>query len=599
MCKKLCIFFFLLSTYFYNNAQEVKAFEQIKTLIEKTNKIQKEHEKIKGYFDIADLYMDIEYYDSAQIWLNRISDIYLVNKASIFNYYLFSRKAEVHYYNNLNQLGITNANRGIEIAKKCNDPILLQDGYNLLGLMYLSMDSIEKAKNYFYLSIKNITTPPYPKKYLYQSMPHHIYGNMAEVFEKNNLLDSSYYYSQKSLEEAIKINNNRGISLAYNNVAKLYSKQLKIDSAISYFSRSDYYAALGHEYDVQLINTSNAAEMYVQVHQNLQAEQLLKKGMSLLDSVPNMNTFFRKEFLRSAKSTYEKLNNINKLQFVTDKLFKLEESINKRHFNQIQYILANSIKTESKFINANLEQEKKSKQLQINKLYVVILALIIIGILMFFYQYSVKEKLKLAILKNKISQDLHDDVGASLSSINMSASLAKKLIDIDIQKAKQTLLKISENAEDGISSLSDMVWAMKPVSSQTTTLESKIKNYGYNLLSVREIHCNYVIDKAIEEKLKNIEIRKNILLLIKEAFNNIAKHSKAKNAMLHLNLIAKKRIQLDIQDDGIGFELTNVQKGNGLQNMKRRVEELGGKLHFDSTPNQGTTIRIVINFSTP
>lgn len=552
--------------------------------------------QVVSLFKIVDAYMDKESYDSAYIYLNFISELFSLNEPVILNYYLYSRRAEVDYYNGLSQLGITNAKRALLIAQELNDNILLQDAYNLLGLFYVNIDSLATAKKLFFKSIQSIVLPPYSQKYLFQSMPYHIYGNLSEAYEKENKHDSAFIYSKISLNKALNTKDNRGIAIAFNSLARNLFYNNQADSALYYYGLSNLKAIEAKIFDIQLLNHEGIARVKKSLGKNEMASNNLLLGLSILDKNPQMNTYFKREFLKSAIKLYAEMDNQKQLFKVTNLLLKLEQETNKRHFNQMQFILANSIENEARIAKINLEQEKKSKQLQIIQLYIVILVLALFAIVLMFYQYSAKEKLKLLVLKNKISQDLHDDVGASLSSISMSADLAKKLIDTNPVKARMIVHEISNNAENGISTLSDIVWAMKPQSDSSTTFESKVKNYAYNLLSINDIECIYEIAEGIETKISNIEIRKNLLLLIKEAFNNIAKHSKANKVWVKLFIEPKNKLKLTIQDDGIGFQKSQIKYGNGIQNMGKRVSDCKGSFSINSHVEKGTLVEVIIDF---
>jgi signal transduction histidine kinase len=546
--------------------------------------------EVRELFDRVDVYLEKQYYDSAQLWLNRIPSTHQLIEPTRFSYYFFSRQAEIDYYNGLHQLGITNARRGLAIALKRNDRILLQDAYNMLGLLHLSMDSGPAARNYFLYAIGKLTAPPYPETYLYQSMPHHIYGNIAEAYEKMQMFDSALYFSHQSLHEALSIDNKRGIAIAYNSLARVSYYSGQNDSALKYYRMSDSAAVMAKAKDIQLLDQSIAAGVYAATRQYVQMEKHLASGFSLISQYPKINTFFKREFLKEARKMYAGINEQAGLRKTTDMLLRLEEETNKKHFDQVQFILDNSIANEARYIKAQSEQDEQSKQLRIRQLYIVILILSILAILMVFYQYSVREKLKLSVLKNKISQDLHDDVGASLSSITMSAALAEKLVQVNPEKTKTVLQSISTNAEDGISTLSDIVWAMKPVTDSGTTFESKVKNYGYNLLSVKDISCDYKISPLVEARLSNIEVRKNLLLVVKEAFNNIAKHSGATQVFLLLEMEGKNRLKLQVKDNGVGFDDAGTTYGNGVQNMRRRIEDIKGVFLIEANPGNGTLI---------
>ncbi len=127
-------------------------------------------------------------------------------------------------------------------------------------------------------------------------------------------------------------------------------------------------------------------------------------------------------------------------------------------------------------------------------------------------------------------------------------------------------------------------------SAATTTLEAKIKNYGVELLSDKNISFHYKINAEAESLLQNMLARKNILLIIKEAMNNIAKYSNATEADLQLT-IENGNCMLIIKDNGIGFNTQLPNEGNGLMNMKHRAQELKGTLTIQSSPGNGTVIK--------
>lgn len=139
-------------------------------------------------------------------------------------------------------------------------------------------------------------------------------------------------------------------------------------------------------------------------------------------------------------------------------------------------------------------------------------------------------------IKQKISQDLHDDIGASLSSLQIYGTIAEKTFTQNPDKAKEMLEKISVQSKIVLENMSDMVWSMKTGDSNTASLEVKIKNYSVELLEDMNIDFSFKIAPAAELVLKNATARKNILLIIKEALNNIAKYSMASQANLFIDI---------------------------------------------------------------
>jgi signal transduction histidine kinase len=200
-----------------------------------------------------------------------------------------------------------------------------------------------------------------------------------------------------------------------------------------------------------------------------------------------------------------------------------------------------------------------------------------------------RKELDIRNWQNQISRDLHDDIGASLSSIHVYSSVAAKAMNNNDEKARDAIHQINQNAIRVMENMSDIVWAINTNSNESIGLESKLKNFGSELLNPLNIECIYRIDKEAEKKIVHIEARKNILLIAKEAMNNIAKYSDATKATIQLS-ISGVHLQLEISDNGKGFEIDNNQNGNGLHNMRQRTEAIGGTFLLNSANGNGTFI---------
>ena len=195
--------------------------------------------------------------------------------------------------------------------------------------------------------------------------------------------------------------------------------------------------------------------------------------------------------------------------------------------------------------------------------------------------------------RQRIASDLHDDIGASLSSLQIYSTIAEQSVTAQPEKTVKMLRKIALQSNRLLENMGDIVWSMNPVNEHSVTLEAKIKNYGVELLSDKNIRFTYQINEGVEALLKGVAVRKNILLLIKEAMNNIAKYSNAGNASLYMHRNGEL-LFLEIKDDGVGFDVSVQGAGNGLKNMLRRAGELKGNFNVAATVNEGTTITTII-----
>lgn len=195
-------------------------------------------------------------------------------------------------------------------------------------------------------------------------------------------------------------------------------------------------------------------------------------------------------------------------------------------------------------------------------------------------------------IKSKISQDLHDEVGSTLSSINVYSSIASKSLGNNLEITKKALKHITQNSREVMDNMSDIVWAINSGHAGTSTLEDKLKNYGYELLTPLNIKVTYTINSEAEKRLSHMEARKNILLIAKEAMNNIARYSEATETVVKVD-INNKHLFLSISDNGNGFDMANRRKGNGLVNIQNRTESMGGIFRL-KTDGLGTTLTCTV-----
>ena len=191
--------------------------------------------------------------------------------------------------------------------------------------------------------------------------------------------------------------------------------------------------------------------------------------------------------------------------------------------------------------------------------------------------------------RGKITADLHDDIGASLSSLQINSAVASQMLQKDDkEQARIVLDKIETQTHDLADKIGDIIWSMKPGKEEFMTMSSRIKNFANEILSATNIVYEIKIDAIIDTVVKDISVRKNMVLITKEAINNAVKYSNASRLTINLNLV-QDTLQLKIADNGAGFNSSKIT-GNGIMNMRKRVEELNGVFGIISNPQTGTII---------
>ena len=205
-----------------------------------------------------------------------------------------------------------------------------------------------------------------------------------------------------------------------------------------------------------------------------------------------------------------------------------------------------------------------------------------------------QQQLALEQQRNKITADLHDDIGATLSSLQINSAVANQLLNKNPKEAQKVLDKIETQSQNLADKMGDIIWSLKPGKEEFMTISTRIKNFVNEILGCTNIKYSIQTDLVLDNLIKDITLRKNIVLIMKEGVNNVAKYSKASKLDIKLGWV-NNIITIEIIDNGIGFEI-NEASGNGIANMRKRVEELNGNFNITSIVKQGTTIFVNIPF---
>ncbi len=198
----------------------------------------------------------------------------------------------------------------------------------------------------------------------------------------------------------------------------------------------------------------------------------------------------------------------------------------------------------------------------------------------------------------RISQDMHDEIGASLTEIAILSELAQKILPPE-KEVESQLRKISERAREVIDNIGEIIWAINPKHDRLDDLSAYLRQYAgrYLMMATLKYRCEFT--ETIPDIQLSAEARRNLFLVFKEALHNIVKHAVASEVVLRL-ACTPQRLELFVTDNGKGFTPENLQHfGNGLLNMKKRIEEIGGNFALQSQPDAGTQISVVVELPLP
>lgn len=200
---------------------------------------------------------------------------------------------------------------------------------------------------------------------------------------------------------------------------------------------------------------------------------------------------------------------------------------------------------------------------------------------------------RLAVIKaqqeerNRISADMHDDLGSGMTAIRLYSELAKKKVD-----AAQVpeIEKISSFSNELLNKMNAIIWTMSSSNDSMGNLIAYIRSYALEYFEGSGIDCRVTMPENVAQMEVPGEKRRNIFLTVKETLNNIMKHAKATKVQIEFQQTGNELILL-IQDNGIGIDKENLREfGNGLKNMKKRMEGIGCQFAIEN--NQGTLVTL-------
>lgn len=192
----------------------------------------------------------------------------------------------------------------------------------------------------------------------------------------------------------------------------------------------------------------------------------------------------------------------------------------------------------------------------------------------------------------RISKDMHDELGTGLTKIALLSEVSRRA---HLQaKAEMPLQEIANTSRQLTQKMGEIIWTLNPGNDTLDNLAAYLKEQLYGLSEAADLPLDFDFPQKIPAiTMTNLE-RQQILLVTKEAFNNVVKHAQATKVCFSLQL-KKDDIVFTLRDNGKGFEVADAKpstngKRNGLSNMRWRIEQVGGTLHISSVKEKGTTI---------
>ena len=411
------------------------------------------------------------------------------------------------------------------------------------------------------------------------------------------IYDSVIAHMREVVAFAAKTKNLSNEMPAYELMSRAFEKKQKADSAFLYYRKyvsiKDSLMAL--ERQKAIIDVSTKYET-VKKEQAIEILRQEARANSLMLQVKNQQ-LTEQELEADKKSQQLELvsrqSEINKLDASQKALlFENELQINDKNKAQLKLLAQESA----------YQKLLASKQTQQKRIVYTSIAIIFVFASYILYRYLRKKKLQnqQEVLKERlrISRELHDEVGATLSGIAMYSHLTREQIQASkTQEVQRSLDSIQHSAGEMVTKLGDIVWLVNPQKDSMQNLIERLEEYAEEMAMIKGMEVKISISPRLASFNLPVDARRNIYLFCKEAINNAVKYSNASILELTIQEYDNRRIEVAINDNGKGFDSLLVKKGNGLVNMKLRATDMGGEYLLKSVPGKGTRISLALKIT--
>jgi two-component system sensor histidine kinase UhpB len=391
--------------------------------------------------------------------------------------------------------------------------------------------------------------------------------NMANIYRRQADYPKALDCYRKALKIREGLGNKKGMASSHGAMGSLYSLIGKFKEA--------------EESLKQAIAIASAINVKKELRE-------FEESLSQVYDTTAQLAFSKGQFAMAAKKYELSLIHFKNATALKDTLFNLEKSKEITR-NEMNYEFAKkeaATQAEHDKQMAVSEVEIKKQKLLKNFLLGGLVLLVLLSYFIY-NNFRTASKLKLQNIRNKIASDLHDDVGSTLNSISIYSEVAKQKSPAVVDELEH----IGDASRKIIEVMSDIVWTINPKNDTFENIIDRMSSIAYNLLKAKNIEHTFRADEGLGEFKLSLESRRNFYLIFKEALNNLVKYSNANRAFISLTN-ENGLIKLSIRDNGLGFDVLQTSRGNGLLNMKNRAAEMKAQLNIESEKGNGAHIEL-------
>ena len=424
--------------------------------------------------------------------------------------------------------------------------------------------------------------------------------NITDLYYTAGKLDSAETAVRKALTIAEELNEKSYQVYGYMHLGNIYKRRKQFPEAENYLQLS---ISIGETLGMQsaLMDSYQAlGEMYMGEKQPARAKPWFEKQLAQARQEKNTEESIE-AYWDLAENEYA-LHNYAKA-YAYQKLFSVYKDsayseTASRHMAEMESKYQNEKKEEQILV---LKKDKELGELNFQKqknfqigLFLFFFFVLLTGFLIFSRNrvvQRIRQEVDMERMRNTIARDLHDDIGSTLTSINILSKVALEQAPED-GVVGPSLIKIKDRSAAIMESMSDIVWAINPLNDTMEKLIFRMKEFAAEILEPLNINYSFKEEGNFSAVKLDVKKRKDFYLLFKEAVHNAARHSRCRNLYIHLQQ-DQQFLHLKVTDDGMGFDAEEIHNGNGLANMHARASSMSATFNIDTAPQKGSSILVV------
>ena len=495
--------------------------------------------------------------------------------------------------------------KGIKILEKTNDyPARVVTLTNLA-------DSYHRIKNYREAARYNQMALELAEKYQVNS-------SLAQILQLDGQMKLNTGRHREALEsfkrayqQSLEFNQ---LFLQTEILGNIGAAHLRMDhqkEAAEYLGKS---AELAREHGIKSTEFKvlcKLSDLYVNQGKLPASEKSLKRALELAKGLDSKREYL--VYYKSAIKFHKAKNDRDGLIKAYDNYFLYRDSVMPEHIVASMSDASVKYRTEKKQEQIELlRQKNKVRKLELREqkllaqrsnviLYGVILLALVVGIYTWFIfrkeKAIAREKRLLAIKeteeqeRSRIARDIHDDLGSGLSKIRFLTEGLNR--DLEAEQFDRKVRAVNSTAYHLVENMRDLIWALNPENNTLDNLFIRIREYISDYFEEFAIRTQVEIPGEIPHIRISNESSRNLFSVVKEALQNVVKHAEATE--LHFRVVLEgERVQISIRDNGKGFSESTGHAGNGLRNMRSRMERNGGSITFLNGQGSEVQLRIAL-----